>query len=140
MGNGREKRWIVDGMNVIGSRPDGWWHDRKRAMRKLVDELERYARARGERVVVVFDGPRSPRSPRSRRQVEVEFTADSRPDAADDAIAARVAADPDPAALTVVTSDTRLASRVRAHGAAVTGAGSFRRLLDGVSAPASRED
>ena len=26
-------RWIVDGMNVIGSRPTGWWHDRPGAMR-----------------------------------------------------------------------------------------------------------
>ncbi|MBV9088657.1 MAG: RNA-binding protein, partial [Mycobacteriaceae bacterium] len=24
-------RWIVDGMNVIGTRPDGWWKHRRRA-------------------------------------------------------------------------------------------------------------
>jgi predicted RNA-binding protein with PIN domain len=117
-------------MNVIGSRPDRWWRDRERAMRRLVGELDRYARARGEPVVVVFDGPRSPRSPRSRRHVQVEFTPDSRPDAADEVIAARVAADPDPSTLTVVTSDARLAKRVRAHGAGVIGAGSFRRRLE----------
>ena len=29
-------RWIVDGMNVIGSRPTGWWRDRPGAMRGLV--------------------------------------------------------------------------------------------------------
>jgi predicted RNA-binding protein with PIN domain len=138
VGSGPGKRVIVDGMNVIGARPDGWWRDRPRAMRKLVDELDRYGRARGDQVVVVFDGPRSPRSPRSRKHVDVEFTPDSRPDAADDAIAMIVAADPDPASLTVVTSDSRLAGRVRAHGAAVSGARSFRRLLDGVSPSASR--
>ncbi|MGB8503138.1 MAG: RNA-binding protein, partial [Mycobacterium sp.] len=36
-------RWIVDAMNVIGSRPDGWWKDRRRAMVALVDRLERWA-------------------------------------------------------------------------------------------------
>ena len=29
-------RWIVDGMNLIGSRPDGWWRDRPGARRRLV--------------------------------------------------------------------------------------------------------
>jgi predicted RNA-binding protein with PIN domain len=131
---------LVDGMNVIGSRPDGWWRDRRGAMRRLVGELDRYARERGEPVVVVFDGPRRSGSPRSRRHVEVEFTPDSRRDAADEVIAARVAADPDPSTLTVVTSDARLANRVRAHGSGVLGARSFRSRLDaaGVSGPASR--
>ena len=27
-------RWLVDGMNVIGSRPDGWWKDRDSAMKE----------------------------------------------------------------------------------------------------------
>ncbi len=45
-------RWIVDGMNVIGSRPDGWWRDRRGAMERLVRELESLD---GE-VAVVFDG------------------------------------------------------------------------------------
>jgi predicted RNA-binding protein with PIN domain len=133
-----EMRLIVDGMNVIGSRPDGWWRDRQRAMRRLVDQLERYAQSHGDEVVVVFDGPRSPRSPRSRRHVRLEFTSDSRPNAADDAIVARVGADPDCPTLTVVTSDARLAQRVRSHGAAVTGARSFRRRLDAVSGPSSK--
>src|SRR5690606_26288861 len=32
-------RLIVDGMNVIGSRADGWWRDRDAAMARLVDLL-----------------------------------------------------------------------------------------------------
>jgi len=32
-------RWYVDGMNVIGTRPDGWWRDRDAAMLHLVDLL-----------------------------------------------------------------------------------------------------
>ena len=36
-------RWLVDGMNVIGTRPDAWWKDRRAAMIRLVDMLERWA-------------------------------------------------------------------------------------------------
>jgi hypothetical protein len=42
-------RLIVDGMNVIGSRPDGWWRDREGAIRSLVGRLERYARSAARR-------------------------------------------------------------------------------------------
>jgi predicted RNA-binding protein with PIN domain len=48
-------RWFVDGMNVIGTRPDGWWRDRDAAMLRLVDLLERWAAAEGEDVTVVFE-------------------------------------------------------------------------------------
>ena len=51
---------LVDGNNVMGSRPDGWWRDRRRAMQRLVDEVAAHAaRAEGE-WTIVFDGrPRS---------------------------------------------------------------------------------
>jgi uncharacterized protein YaiI (UPF0178 family) len=52
-------------------------------------------------------------------------------DAADDDIAALAGRDDDPAGLRVVTSDAELARRVEAAGAAVVGAGEFRRRLDG---------
>lgn len=109
-------------MNVIGSRPDGWWRDRPAAMKRLVGELERLD---GE-VAVVFDG--KPFDVESDR-VEIVFASRSGPDAADDDIAARVAAEADPRSLTVVTSDAELARRVRDHGASVEGATSFRRRL-----------
>jgi 8-oxo-dGTP diphosphatase len=35
---------IVDGANVVGSRPDGWWHDRAGAALRLRDQLEPLAR------------------------------------------------------------------------------------------------
>ena len=41
-------RWLVDGMNVIGTRPDAWWRDRHAAMVRLVDLLERWAAVNGE--------------------------------------------------------------------------------------------
>jgi hypothetical protein len=34
---------IVDGANVVGSRPDGWWHDRAGAAVRLYDDLLRLA-------------------------------------------------------------------------------------------------
>ena len=48
--------WIVDGNNVMGSRPDGWWRDRRGAQRRLVERLETFAGARDEPVTVIFDG------------------------------------------------------------------------------------
>jgi uncharacterized protein YaiI (UPF0178 family) len=110
-------RWIVDGMNVIGSRPTGWWRDRRGAMRALVEELRELAER--DEVTVVFDGRpfEIDGGP-----VDVRFASRSGRDAADDDIAA-LAGEGD----TVVTSDARLAERSRARGAEVVGAGAFRR-------------
>ena len=119
-------RWLVDGMNVIGARPDGWWRDRRGAMRSLVERLEEFA-AGGEEVAVLFDGRPFEIEPRS---VEVAFASSRGPNAADRDIAERVEADADPGTITVVTSDQQLAERVRAAGASVTGAGGFRRRLE----------
>ena len=121
-------RWIVDGMNVIGSRPTGWWRDRLGAMRDLVELLDAFAGREGDEVTVVFDGrPFDLDSPR----VGVRFASRRGRNAADDDIAALVARDAEPASLSVVTSDSDLARRVRERGAAVVGAGEFRRRLDG---------
>ena len=120
-------RWIVDGMNVIGSRPTGWWRDRPGAMRDLVKELEAFAGRGGEEVTVVLDG--KPFDLEGDR-VDVRFASRRGPDAADDDIAALVADDPEPGDLSVVTSDGDLSRRVRGAGASVVGAGEFRRLLD----------
>lgn len=37
-------RLVVDAANVVGSRPDGWWHDRLGAARRLRDRLSALAR------------------------------------------------------------------------------------------------
>jgi predicted RNA-binding protein with PIN domain len=124
-------RWLIDGMNVIGSRPDGWWRNRKKAVVNLVDHLDAWASALGEPVTVVFDGDRPPELADEERAVEVVFAGRGR--TADDVIARLVAADPDSGSLLVVTSDGELARRVEAHGARVLGSGTFRRRLDAVA-------
>jgi predicted RNA-binding protein with PIN domain len=121
-------RWLVDAMNVIGSRPDGWWKDRRGAMREFAERLGEFAAATGDEVGVVFDGREFADAPAA-AGVEVEFAPGGR-DAADHRIAERVEADPDPESLRVVTSDRELAERVRAAGAEVEGSSGFRRRLD----------
>jgi uncharacterized protein YaiI (UPF0178 family) len=115
-------RWLVDGMNVIGSRPTGWWRDRPGAMRELVRKLDDFAARTGDEVAVVLDG--APFDLTAER-VDVAFASRRGPDAADDDIAAR--AEP---GITVVTSDRDLARRSREAGADVVGAGELLRRLD----------
>ena len=119
-------RWLVDGMNVIGTRPDGWWRDRDAAMARLVDLLERWAAASGDDVVVVFE--RKPSPPIRSTVIEVAHAPRPRADAADDEIVRRLREDPQPS--WVVTSDRVLADQARGAGAAVEPAESFRRRLE----------
>ena len=119
-------RWLIDGMNVIGSRPDGWWHDREGAKRNFAAQLAGLAES-GDDVTVVFDG-RELDPPIEAEGVEVGY-APGGPNSADDRIVELVDADPNPASLTVVTSDGELERRVSKLGAAVVGAGEFRRRL-----------
>jgi predicted RNA-binding protein with PIN domain len=123
-------RLIVDGNNVMGSRPDGWWKDRAGATRRLVDRIGAWAGEEGADVLVVFDGRPLPALP-APPGVEVRFAERGGANAADDVIAALVADDAAPGALQVVTSDAELGRRVREHGAGVIGARGFREQLDG---------
>jgi predicted RNA-binding protein with PIN domain len=120
--------WIVDGNNVMGARPDGWWRDRQAAQRRLVDRLEAFAEARDEPVTVIFDG--RPHDAGGGLRVAVRFARRAGPNAADDDVAALVARHPEPEQLIVATSDATLADRVRASGARVVGAGAFLRELE----------
>jgi len=120
---------IVDGMNVIGSEPDGWWRDRGRARRRLVADLARLADG-GTGVTVVFDGRATAGEEEEAdgAPVHVAF-APGGPNAADDAIVDMVRRLPHPEDTTVVTSDRALVERVRRWGAKVESARSFRRRL-----------
>jgi predicted RNA-binding protein with PIN domain len=126
-------RWLVDGMNVIGSRPDGWWRDRRAAMERLSVSLAAFAAETEEPLTVVFDGRPFDLSA-SPAGIEINFASAGGPNAADDVIAARVQQAAEPQSITVVTSDRDLAERVRAAGANVLGASQFRRRLEETSA------
>jgi uncharacterized protein YaiI (UPF0178 family) len=122
----KDMRWLVDGMNVIGTRPDGWWRDRGGAMRRLVEDLDAFAAGHpADEVAVVLDG--RPRDVGPASHVDVAFAAGGR-NAADHEIARRAAADSED--LVVVTSDRELADRVRAAGARVEPSRGFRERLD----------
>jgi predicted RNA-binding protein with PIN domain len=130
----RRPRWLVDGMNLIGSRPDRWWNDPDRAVRRLIGELDRFAAATGDDVTVVFDRRPPDVDPGHHGAVRVAFASRHGRNAADDEIVTMVAGDPDPAAGRVVTSDRRLAERVRDLGAGVEPPSRFRRRIDRVLA------
>ncbi len=121
-------RWLVDGMNVIGTRPDAWWRDRHAAMVRLVYLLENWAAASGEDVTVVFEQP--PKPPISSTVIEVAHAPRPRRDSADDEIVRRLRADAEPGAVRVVTSDVWLSDRVHAAGATVEPAAPFRALIE----------
>ncbi len=95
-------RLIVDGMNVLGSRPDGWWRDRPAAMAGLTRRLSALAAGEAVEIRVVFDGRPHRRVEAAADGIELGF-APGGPDAADRAILAVLRSDPEPAAIVVVT-------------------------------------
>jgi predicted RNA-binding protein with PIN domain len=121
-------RWIVDGMNLVGSRPDGWWRNRRRAMTSLVQRLEQWAASEGNDVTVVFEHPLTP--PLASSIITVTHAPEADADSADDEIVRLVRADADPATIRVATSDRTLAARVRAAGASVYPAAALRDRVD----------
>jgi predicted RNA-binding protein with PIN domain len=121
-------RWIVDAMNVIGTRPDGWWKNRRQAMEGLVDRIERWASAERQRVTVVFERPMSP--PIQSAVIEIGHAPKAAANSADDEIVRLVQADDRPQEINVVTSDVTLAERIRSAGASAYPASSFRSLID----------
>ena len=121
-------RWLVDAMNVIGSRPDKWWNDPKKAMREMAGLLDDFAGTTGDDLTVVFDTDPGPLDDVD--HIEVVIARRKGRNAADYEIEQIVAADEDPGSLRVVTSDKRLVEKVSELGAKVTGSGRFRTQLD----------
>ena len=120
---------VVDGNNVMGARPDGWWRDRPAAVLRLLGRLQCY-RSRAAREIVLFlDVAQAGLPEGDHGGVTVRYADSGGPDAADRSIIRFVEehlGDP----LQVVTSDRRLADEVRRHHAFVTGAGAFLTKLD----------
>jgi uncharacterized protein YaiI (UPF0178 family) len=119
---------VVDAMNVIGSRPDGWWRDRGGAIERLVGQVDRWAERREERVTVMLE--REPREELRAERVEIAWAGAGGRDAADREILARL---PDWLAedeVVVVTSDRDLRTKAVAAGAEVVPSRPFRAELD----------
>jgi predicted RNA-binding protein with PIN domain len=120
---------VVDAMNVIGSRPDGWWRDRAGAIERLVGQVDWWAAESGVgRVTVMLE--REPRRALEAERVEVAWASAGGRDAADREILARL---PDWLAedeVIVVTSDRDLKAKAHAAGAEVVPSRPFRAELD----------
>ncbi|MFB7991392.1 NTP pyrophosphohydrolase [Streptomyces sp. NPDC056002] len=110
---------IVDGANVVGSVPDGWWRDRRGAAERLRNGLVRYATDGVPgfpgplEVVLVVEG--AARGVTSVPGVRVEEA----PGSGDDRIVALVAEADRPCV--VVTADRELRGRVAELGATTAG-------------------
>ena len=128
---------VVDGANVVGSRPDGWWRDRAGAAARLHARLAA-ARAAGRlgtvRVVLVLEGRARPGvAAGDVAGVEVVHASGL---GDDDVVRRAAAAVRDGATPTVVTADRELATRVERVGAAVARPG---WLLDRLEDPGASD-
>jgi predicted RNA-binding protein with PIN domain len=107
---------IVDGANVVGSRPDGWWRDRAGAARRLQERLSNAALPHDE-VVLVLEGAARRGNPAGQDgRLHTVHAAGS----GDDAIVKAVKAQADVGdarGVTAVTADRLLRDRVEAAGA-----------------------
>lgn len=119
---------IVDGANVVGSVPDGWWRDRHGAAVRLRDALVPYAtdglpglHGPVELVLVVEGAARGVASVAGVR-------VDSAPGSGDDLIAELAAAAAPERECVVVTADRGLRQRVEAYGARCVGPRTVRPL------------
>ncbi|MFF0074093.1 NTP pyrophosphohydrolase [Streptomyces sp. NPDC005494] len=119
---------IVDAANVVGSVPDGWWRDRRRAAERLRDSLVSYA-ADGlpgqpgpVEVVLVVEG--AARAVASVPGVRVEAA----PGSGDDLIVTLAAAAHGVRSCLVVTADRELRQRAEAYGARCAGPRTVRPL------------
>lgn len=138
---------IVDGANVVGSRPDGWWRDRPGAARRLAGRLVAALSEDPVRLAAVLGRPLEPGSgeevrvhlvlegaasrvedlPTHPRLDVVHAAADG--DTAIAAIAADLAVGGEP--VLVVTADRGLRERVRGTGAGTVGPGALLEALPG---------
>jgi hypothetical protein len=111
---------IVDGANVVGSRPDGWWRDRAGAARRLQERLSTAGLPHDE-VVLVLEGAARRGNPAGQDgRLHTVHAAGSGDDAIVEAVEAQVDVG-DGRGVTVVTADRALRDRVEAAGARSVG-------------------
>lgn len=118
---------VVDGANVVGHRPDGWWRDRARAAARLHGTLA-VADLSYDEVVLVLEGQARAGVPAGvdgpLRTVHAARDGDATVvGAVRDAVGAG-------ASVVVVTADRALAQRVEVVGAAVMSPSWLHSVLD----------
>jgi predicted RNA-binding protein with PIN domain len=107
---------VVDGANVVGSRPDGWWKDRAGAARRLHESLL-VADTSYDVVVLVLEGAAKGGVPIGRDGHLVTVHAPRDGDSAITAEARSAAERGD--VVTVITADRLLGAAVSSVGASV---------------------
>jgi predicted RNA-binding protein with PIN domain len=124
-------RFLVDGMNVIGARPTGWWRDRDAAVRILHARLAALAARDGDEFVLVLDGRPLPDLPETAAApVAVAYARRRGRDAADDRLVELGAEAEAPGQVTAVTADRDLRERLAAHGVRAVGPGALWERFD----------
>lgn len=122
-------RWLIDGNNVFGSRPDGWWNDRSAAMGRFTQCVASWCWSHADDVVLVFDRPVPPKiRALGGGNLAVHEARRAGRNGADDHLVELVAASERTEQLTVVTSDRGLRNRLPDH-VEVIGAGRFRQMI-----------
>jgi predicted RNA-binding protein with PIN domain len=123
---------VVDGNNVMGTRPDGWWRDRPAAVRRLLARVQCWAGSVSTTadVVLVLDVPQADLPAGVHDGVSVLYARRKGRDAADDRIVELLDTLGSGDDVEVVTSDRALASAASDRGATVTGARTFLDRLD----------
>ena len=129
---------FVDGNNVMGARPDGWWRDRAKAARRLVAEIAPLTLGHGGAWTIVFYGQAPPEMASSPECLTVLHTGHGRRDGADDRIVELVRARRSRATSLVYTSDAALRDRVHALAGQVSVARALLNEIAALRAPVER--
>ena len=121
---------VVDGANVVGSRPDGWWRDRAGAAARLHTELTKgltSAASGFDRVLLVLEGQARAGVPSGDDEIVRTVHAVADGDSAIVGVVRDLIAAGDE--VVVVTADRELIGLVTRAGAAAIGPGRLRELL-----------
>ena len=118
---------VVDGANVVGSRPDGWWKDRAGAASRLHQRLLT-ADVPADRVVLVLEGG-AKAGVKAGRDLDLT-TVHAKSDGDAEIVAQTRTAAERGDTVTVVTADRMLQARVSAAGGTSLGPGWLLDLLE----------